>query len=308
MSNLSDYINLEKLNDSLPINYRTYKLLLANGTPSQNANSLREAYNEAKTITPNNQPLSDLNRFTIVIGPGLYDMETSKFVVDTPYIDIISLTGEPDAYVYVNGWNRNTAGGWGTLPGDTFTCVWDSDNDVSSIWVTANNVKITGINSRNCAIKQVGTLPLTTFKNCVGGRYSFISAGYQEEASTYINCIANGWSFGGIGSTASGTYENCKSVKTTSPIDTVYVKTYGMDYCFGKNSSGIFNNCTSGIISFGFGGTISGTLSSCVASGSNSFNNITSGKLYYCRLDDATFPAPTNGGKLIYCINNDIAI
>jgi hypothetical protein len=133
--------------------------------------------------------------------------------------------------------------------------------------------------------------------NCEGGNRAFGGNGGTANGM-FINCVGGGLSFGSYG-TASGTFENC----------------IGLEQSFGGGAAGIevasgtFKNCRGGNLSFGGYGVASGTFENCIA-GQDSFcsdGGTLSGKLYFCRLTDGTFPTPTAPGLIRASIDgNDV--
>jgi hypothetical protein len=138
--------------------------------------------------------------------------------------------------------------------------------------VTANDVRVSGISVGTQAFKITGNKPLQVFENCSGGVDSF-----------------------GINGTASGKFTNC----------------VGGDFSFATlgTASGIFTNCVGGADSFAGYGTASGTYINCVA-GAGGFaggGNVLSGKVLYCRLNDAgeLYGTPSGSGIIRFCLDGD---
>lgn len=254
---------------------------------NDNAYQLQDAYNRAKQIAsvPSNN-ISATNRITVVVAPGKYDFSIMptfgpRFIVDTQYIDIVSLTGNRDVIL-----NQ----------------IEISGKLINSIYVPANDVFIKGISTRLSSFLVASNLNLLKLENCEGGEESF--CGEARTFSGYaINCIGGNSSFGGVEGYFSGKAINCIA---------------GSDSFGATNltSSGIVTNCTAGIGSFGSGvGTnvygFYGTANNCVG-GSLSFggNGVfgSTGKAYYCRLTSGAFNVPLIGGKQILCIdgNNNV--
>lgn len=266
-----------------------------------NGQNLVEAYNYAKTLTPNGAALSSTNRVSVIIQPGNYTL-AAQLAVDTQFVDLIGLgavklrRGSVPA-VNITGGNFN---------------------------VTANDIKIQGINLGGQKFIIDTNLSLLIVEDCVGGNASFNSA---TLSGTFINCKGGAYSFAADftgGQTANGTFINCE----------------GGTYSFGGNvnavASGLFVNCTTaGSSGFGALCTASGTFIDCeggfysfggspvpasVASGSftncvgglNSFGNgpssTATGKFYQCRLTSGTFKTVTDAGLMRNCIdgNNNI--
>ena len=212
---------------------------------------------------------------TVVVAPGQYKFGETAFIVDTPYINIVSLTGNSD--VILNS-DENKSG-----------------REVG-INVTANNVYLKGLDCGANSFTVGNYLNTLVCENCIGGDYSFGGAG--TASGTFSYCTGGNNSFGGYG-TASGTFDYCT----------------GGDYSFGGDegtTSGTFTNCSGGNNSFGGdGGTASGTFTNC-SGGNNSFGGggaiASTARLYYCRLNSGTFGTPEAGGKLVLCIDGNDAV
>jgi hypothetical protein len=92
-----------------------------------------------------------------------------------------------------------------------------------------------------------------TFKNCIGGDYSFGANG--NASGTFVNCTGGMGAFGGEFGGANGKFENCE----------------GGDFSFGGNTAdGTFINCKGGDYSFSAFGTRNGTFINC-RGGTSSF-------------------------------------
>jgi hypothetical protein len=276
-----------------PLSGSNYIFVEANGTPTQNASFLSASYAAAKDLT-----LTPTNRFSVLIAPGKYQF-ASDFILDTEYLDVVSLTGEKDVYLIGTG----------------------------SISVTANDVYVKGIDAGTNNFEIANNLNLLKVKNCKGGDLSFggtpdplpgnpASPGINV-AGTFIDCEGGDYSFGGNGN-AYGTFINCIGGNTS----------------FGNYCDGIFTNCVAGDYSFAFAGDIAGgTLENCVGGddsfapigsvlsdatlknctgGSNSFAsgiNPIYGLLFGCRLTSGDFLISIGNvqidGKILSCINDD---
>jgi hypothetical protein len=206
-----------------------YVYVAANGTDTENGLELLAAYSTAQTMNP-----SATNRITVIVAPGNYRLnQTNALSLNTPYIDVVSLTGNTDVILNAPGIN-------------TFN---------SSVKVNADNVYVKGINTLDKIFYVASGLSSTTIENCIGGNYSFGSNDPNNFSpfnitSTFINCIGKNYSFGtSYLDFAAGTYINC---------------TAG-DYSFSGNAAGKFTNCVAGEESFGaYGNTgASGTFTNC---------------------------------------------
>jgi hypothetical protein len=257
-----------------------YIFVSANGTPTENATELQVAYDKAKTMSPS-QP----NRITIICGPGKYEFpNSSPFTLDTAFIDLVSLTGNRDVFLYTTSSSTNLT----------------TDNNID---ISTDNVFVKGVDASTSVWRNLkggvlspgsfrisNSLSNLTCENCKGGSVSF-GGGGETASGTFTNCVGGNVSFGSGGGTASGTFTNC----------------VGGDGSFGGNgtASGTFTNCVGGVGSFGL--IASGTFTNCMSDGSSFGNATLSGKLFYCRLTTGTFNSVSGGGKTLYCIdgNND---
>lgn len=244
-----------------------YVYVAADGTDVENAASLQAAYTEATTMLP-----SATNRITVIAAPGNYNFGSSNFIMNTEYIDLVSLDG-----------NRSI--------------IFNSSNADGTINVVANNIFAKGVDVQTKIFKIGSNLNLLTVENCKGGNSSFGDGNtmiLDTLSGTFLNCEGGNNSFG-LAAIASGTFTNCK----------------GGSFSFGANggtASGTFNNCSGGDGAFGGAGTASGNFSNCVG-GNFAFGNspggtpILSGKLYYCRLTSGTFNTVSSGGQTRYCLD-----
>ena len=210
------------------------------GTYSENKLELQIVYANAKLIGG----LSATNRVTIAISPGIYS-GGSIFSIDTPYIDICSLTGNKD--VILDG-----------------------------IDVATDSVIITGINCLTNAFKIKNTSTDLYIENCKGGEGSF---GYSSTSavsisnSTFINCIGGNKSFccsNTLAATSSNVqFINCTAAKysfcasvagSVSDTGSTFTECVSTDeYSFGACetlgtvtlTSSIFTRCKSSENSFG---------------------------------------------------------
>jgi hypothetical protein len=264
-----------------------------------NGQNLVEAYNYAKTLTPNGAALSASNRVSVIIQPGNYTL-AAQLAVDTQFVDLIGL-------------------GAIKLRRGCVPAVIIGGNNLS---ITANDIRIKGISVGTQGF-LVGASSLTlqvfedcvggdnsfnnvivsgTFINCTGGIGSFASSGFISMTAngTFINCLGGANSFGhsNSGGTASGIFVNC---------------TVGSSGGFGGGfASGSFTDCEAGTYSFGayfFGSTVaSGTFINCIgadAAFGNTGSGTATGKFYRCRLTSGTFKTVTGAGLMRNCIDGN---
>ena len=239
-----------------------------NNTSQQNGFELISKYNFAKIANPNGQPKSETNRFVIFLAPGRYDFSAgmSSFLdLDTPYIDIISLSGETDVTI-------------------------TSFVTMSPITVSTSDIRLRGINLVGQSIQINGTYNNVYFENIIGGDYNFSGPNTSGSiAGNFKNCIGGNYSFGdtdNLQTTSSSTFENC---------------TAG-DYSFGDVLFGsILKNCTAGFQSFGSNSVINSSLTDCQSAGDSFGTNstITNSTFINCNGGSYCF-GRTNGNSAIY--------
>jgi hypothetical protein len=219
-----------------------------------NAVELINAYNIAKTSTPYGMPLSDVNRFTVIVGAGTYTTYTGGLITfDTSFVNVVSLTGNADVLIT-----------WGLSIESPESC------------------DFVGLNCGNQPFTLVDNIPFISLKftNCKGGDQSFGSSvsGYYVEISNsyFLNCstIDSGSGDNSFGGAIIGnTYENCKSGAYSFGC----MQDTGTNFNIENNT---FINCTANGYSFlyyTFGGEIYIT--------SNTFINCTSTTSSFISLD-----------------------
>jgi hypothetical protein len=267
-----------------------------------NGQNLVEAYNYAKTLTPNGAALSTSNRVSVIIQPGNYRL-AATLTVDTQFVDLIGL-----------GAIKLRRG-----------CVPAVIIDGNPLSITANDVDIKGISVGSQVFTIGNNLPLQVIEDCVGGDTSFNPS---TLAGTFINCKGGSNSFAGSSGgaqTASGTFINCEAGAnsfgggfTGNVSSGIFVNcTVGNNQGFSTSgtASGTFTDCEGGGNAFGGtpfpASTASGTFTNCIG-GSNAFggggSGTATGKFYQCRLTSGTFKTVTGAGLMRNCIdgNNNI--
>jgi hypothetical protein len=270
-----------------PLSGSNYIFVEANGTPIQNGNYLTASYNLAKTTNP-----TATNRFSVLLGPGKYEF-ANNFVIDTEYIDVVSLTGDKD--IYITGSN--------------------------TVVVGANNVYVKGIDVGNNNFTITSSFPNTIFKNCKGGDESFggspvpqqglpASPGYNI-ASTFIDCEGGNRSFAGYG-LAYGIFINCIGGTESfgNYCDGTFKNCVGGNNSFATlaniQSTSIFENCIGGDNSFASAGTIDAgsKVKECVG-GINSFGSLgtINGLIENCQVTTGIFSPLLIGatGQMVNC-------
>jgi hypothetical protein len=280
-----------------------YLFVAANGTPTENAAELQAAYDTLKTMSP-----SADNRLTLIAAPGEYQF-ASTFVLDTEFIDLVSLTGNRDVIF--------------DLVGLTDPFVYDTDTfdilDISEcLLIDADNVYVKGIKGKfylspewdnywgfgedyNLPIQLSNNLPNIVVENCEGGPFSFggdFTFNFTKICNgTFVNCSAQDYSFGGGCLNVSGNFINCKAIFYGTELSQYL---FGGD---GSEASGYFENCEGGFGSFGTYGSLTGIFKDCKG-GDITFYGTTSGTLYNCIGGIGCYD--TSGGGFYYSCTGGI--
>jgi hypothetical protein len=230
--------------------------------------------------------VSEIIKSIVIAAPGNYNFENGNFIMDTDYVDLVSLDG-----------NRSIV-----------------FNGANTIQITANNVFVKGVDVLRKAFIISASLPNLIVENCKGGDYSF---GYQVNASgTFTNCQGDYGSFGGSG-IASGVFTNCQgggdAFGGNGTASGVFTNCQGIYGSFGGSgiASGTFTNCQGDYDSFGGNGTASGVFTNCTAAANaNSFGGgggTASGTFTNCQGRDRAFgggssSSSTASGRFTNCI------
>jgi hypothetical protein len=219
--------------------------------------------------------LSNSNRFTIYLEPGIYDLRTSSLILNKSFIDIVGLHPTNKSVitsnistpsngtvnqlvdniklVNLNIINSNSDYVYPYLAFSTIltefevnfyqnlidtvpSCYFRNIPNGQSYGSTyLNNVAFTS-NNISILTMRGGTEYDGTYIDCQAGNFSF---GFKGKANgTYINCTAGFLSFGSLGSEVNGYFENCTAIG----------ESFGT---YATSIAGIFKNCTSQNNSFG---------------------------------------------------------
>lgn len=214
-----------KLNSA---NYLTVKVT---DDPITNGNNLISTYAYAKTLTPNNAPLSSTNRLAVILPPAIYNLESDAIFLDAQYIDIVGSTNDKSVHYIKSNFSDPYYGGLVQFANDvklinfTFehtntTYTLNQDTTDISAYSPDDNLNLTYIEN-------------VEFKSDINHCYPMRTFAYYN--GTYINVTAGDFSFGSKGG-ANGVFENCK----------------GGNFSFGTSgeANGIFKNCLGGNRSF----------------------------------------------------------
>jgi hypothetical protein len=254
-----------------------YIFVAAKGTDVENAIELQAAYDLAKTMSPTAN-----KRITVIAAPGYYNFGDVDFIMDTEYIDLVSLDGNRS--IIFNSTPTITTNG--------------------NINVIANDVFVKGVDVSSRRFIIGNDLNLLKVENCIGGDFSFggsfptmgANNSIIEVSGTFINCEARDYSFSSnpmiYKGNPSGTFIDCK----------------GRNLCFLGLASGTFTNCVVEDNSFGFFGTASGIFTNCIG-GEGSFgsgiNSTASGIFTNCIGGDGSFGSgddSTASGTFTNCV------
>jgi hypothetical protein len=291
---MADIIN--RLNVGQTVNVKLTDSAVTNGQ------NLVEAYNYAKTLTPNGAALSATNRVSVIIQPGNYTL-AAILTVDTQFVDLIGMEAQK---------LRRGAVPAVVIGGNTLN-------------VTANDVRVKGISVGTQEFRTGSNLPLQIFEDCIGGVGTFNSISVLS--GTFINCIGGSSSFAGSlpGGTpiANGTFINCVTESGFGGNATgLFVNCQANSpgglgsFASGSTADGTFIDCQSGSRSFGgrsiggISGIASGTFINCIGS-TDSFGggsgSTATGKFYQCRLTSGsgTFQTVTGTGLMRECIDGN---
>jgi hypothetical protein len=222
---------------------------------AQPGDNLFTRYQEAKVLNPNGNPKSIINRSSLIIMPGIYNL-TGHLNINEEFTDIIGLGAiKKDV---------------GCIPSVIITGSGSAPTSSGFIHVSANDIKIKGIyfsGNFDSFFRLGNALPKQVFEDCKGNNYSFYfnrPFGFTDPISidgTFINCEGSNFSFGASNTHVSnGTYINCKAEENS----------------FSSNVSncelnGLYRNCHAGLRSFGaggLGGILRGTFENCQSIGS----------------------------------------
>jgi len=223
----------------------------AKGTKAENGIELSAAIDKAATMSP-----SATNIITIVATPGYY----TSLVLDTPYVNFTSLTGNKDCIIDNCSVNANNIYVKGITTTNAFSIASGLDKNIFE--------NIEGVDDL-FAVADSGT-----FIDCIGGNNSFGSSNFS---GTVINCKAGTSSFGSSG--FGGTAINCTGgvgcfgTEAGATCSGYLKDCVAGDYSYSSYqgiADGTFINCTGGMNCFGSEGNASGTFINCTGS-HNSF-------------------------------------
>ena len=309
-----DQINSQYLNQ----NSNSITVVVTNDA-QVNGNNLLAAYTAAKSMTPNQNPLSSTNRLAIILPPSIYDLGTQSLILDTQYIDIIGSTSDRDKHYITSNVDATSNG-----------TLMQTENDIKLYNLTIENSNTSHSPNYDdtdpVAYFPNSNLPLAYLENIkflANDNNVFSMRTSIQYSGTYINCTGGLYAFGGgegNGGTLSGTFKDCTGGDlsfgcgfTGGTLSGTFTNCTGGFYAFGGGSTGgnltstsKFTNCTGGNYSFGgglVGGILSGIFTNCTGGtlsfgGGDSGNGALNGTFTNCTGGFYAFGGGEVGGTL----------
>jgi hypothetical protein len=272
----------------------------------RNGEELLATYYKAKLAKPYRRALSNSNRLTILLLPGVYDLGNLTLTVDLDYIDLVGLSPNTGSMVFANPLNLGDTIITSNSAIATIThSSQNGDNRCQNLCLANSNAAGVAFNLLTTGIPTIWRNLLLTNTTSQGNHaisWSSQWVGYYEDcrcwndaswygglcSGTFIRCKAAGYAFAG-GSTASGTFIDCEADGVS----------------FGQNvASGIFIRCRYVAISgvsgalFGASGTASGMFIDCISSGNDGAfgGSLASGTFINCHTGPGATPAGSGFG------------
>jgi hypothetical protein len=302
-------------------------------SPTTNGTRLLAAYTAAKTKTPYGNALSQSNRYTIILPPGIYNVGSTALSLDTNFIDVVGsttdlgnhqITGTIGSFVSVAANNlelrnlyilNNSTGygfnGGGNRPGLLMDNMFFGYGSAGAApWQAIVEGEFSGVASRLNAgqfYSATGgdTACIGNAGNCSGTISNIIAIGSVADGGVNgfaFNCKGGTISFGGRGyyGNSTGFMMNCRggnSAFANSPGGT-YINCHGADGAWAGQQStiltGTYINCHSSAGSTSFGTSATRTLT---------------GTMFYCSKRGGTdFAAPTGAGVIRLSIDGNNTI
>lgn len=313
-----------------------YVIVNGAGTPAENGAELFAAYDHAKAVLAATPSTGADDRFTVVITPGEYFVET-PFTIDTNNIDVVSLTGNSDVMI------TSEDPAVGLMPDGGVKWAPVKVTLVENVTVKGLNVKtkafVTKIISPTVLIENctggdtsfnlaapgdyggfaINVYVQSKFKNCVAGINSYMFAA-ERNAGTFIGCVGGDYSYSAWGNNDEGTYIECTGGdysfgsklaqgQQTTAMRGERIRCTGGNYSFGHFAASIyatFTDCTGGVSCFGTDTVLNdGTYLRCTAESLSAHTTSVGTKGYWkdCVATGAgSWVDSTTGSKFIDCV------
>ena len=155
---LADLQLVEQESQEIGLRGSNYIYVYANGTDTENATELQNAYNFAKQQNP-----SSTNVWSVICGAGYYNF-SSDFILDTEYINLVSLDS-----------NRSV--------------IFDG---TGTIQANADNCRVVGVDVQSKVFEIGDDLPNLTCKNCISCVATQSLTNANEIQGKIINCLLDG--------------------------------------------------------------------------------------------------------------------
>jgi hypothetical protein len=104
INNTGGTFTISGYQDGLAYSGESFLIVTVGSNQVTNGNNLKAAYTYATTRTPYGSALSNSNRYSIILQPGVYDIGSTTFTLSNNFIDIIGLSSDPNlAVIYSSG-------------------------------------------------------------------------------------------------------------------------------------------------------------------------------------------------------------
>jgi hypothetical protein len=104
INNTGGTFTISGYQNGLAYSGESFLIVTVGSSQVTNGNNLKAAYTYATTRTPYGGALSNSNRYSIILQPGVYDIGSTTFTLSNNFIDLIGLSSDPNlAIIYSSG-------------------------------------------------------------------------------------------------------------------------------------------------------------------------------------------------------------
>jgi hypothetical protein len=104
INNTGGTFTISGYQDGLAYSGESFLIVTVGYNQVTNGDNLKAAYTYATTRTPYGSSLSNDNRYSIILQPGIYDIGSTTFTLSNNFIDLIGLSSDPNlAIIYSSG-------------------------------------------------------------------------------------------------------------------------------------------------------------------------------------------------------------
>lgn len=104
INNTGGTFTISGYQDGLAYSGESFLIVTVGSNQVTNGNNLKAAYTYATTRTPYGGALSNSNRYSIILQPGVYDIGSTTFTLSNNFIDLIGLSSDPNlSVIYSSG-------------------------------------------------------------------------------------------------------------------------------------------------------------------------------------------------------------